>query len=465
MIGSDLTLSSTTGLWSQYTGSRNSQAATTAVIAITDLQTAVSGNDFAIDDISMTTVPPIEPGLAGWLVYLDQNRNGTLDPGEPSTTTDSQGDYTFAGLAAGSYQVAVQGQSGWQPTNPANDEQTVSLVSGQDLTGVNFGDMVAPTHFSITAPAAATAGTSANFTVSALAANNAVATNYDGTVEFTSSDSHANLPANATLTNGVGLFSVTLKTAGVQTLTATDTVTTTIAGTSNIITVSPGAATHFNISGTPSTLTAGSNATFTVTALDSFNNIAAGYTGTLHFTSSDSQAVLPGNNTLVNGVGSFQRDLEYSRQADRHGYRHQQRHYYRERRDRCGYSVHASSPLSSRSTAPARPARSPTPAASAYTVTFSEAVTGVDASDFQLALGGTATGTVTQVTPVSGAVYTVTVSGITGNGTLGLNLVDNGSIHDLAGNPLTQQNAPACISASSRPSPQVLAQSRWRRAM
>ena len=35
----------------------------------------------------------------------------------------------------------------------------------------------------------------------------------------------------------------------------------------------------------------------------------------------------------------------------------------------------------------------------------------------------------------------MTVSGITGNGTLGLNLVDNGSIRDLAGNPLASVNA------------------------
>ena len=51
-----------------------------------------------------------------------------------------------------------------------------------------------------------------------------------------------------------------------------------------------------------------------------------------------------------------------------------------------------------------------------YTVTFSEAVTGVAAGDFQLALGGTATGTVSQVTPVSGSVYAVTVGGVAGNG-------------------------------------------------
>src|SRR5204862_145467 len=33
--------------------------------------------------------------------------------------------------------------------------------------------------------------------------------------------------------------------------------------------------------------------------------------------------------------------------------------------------------------------------------------------------------------------------GIGGSGTLGLNLADNGSIRDLAGNPLSQSNAPA----------------------
>ena len=100
---------------------------------------------------------------------------------------------------------------------------------------------------------------------------------------------------------------------------------------------------------------------------------------------------------------------------------------------------------------PHQPGRPVTNASSvSFTVTFSEPVTGVNLSDFQLALSGTATGTVTQVTPVSGAVYTVTVSGITGTGTLGLNLVDNGSIYDLAGNPLTKPNAPAAFAVNAQ---------------
>ncbi len=76
-----------------------------------------------------------------------------------------------------------------------------------------------------------------------------------------------------------------------------------------------------------------------------------------------------------------------------------------------------------------------------YTVTFSEAVTDVVAADFSLVLTGTVAATLAQVAPVNGSVYTVTLTGVQGAGTLGMNLVDNGSIHDLAGNRLVQKNA------------------------
>ena len=74
------------------------------------------------------------------------------------------------------------------------------------------------THFTVSAPAAATSGTSFNFTVTARDPANNVATGYAGTVHFTSSDAAAVLPANSTLTNGVGTFSATLNTAGSQTV-------------------------------------------------------------------------------------------------------------------------------------------------------------------------------------------------------------------------------------------------------
>jgi len=93
----------------------------------------------------------------------------------------------------------------------------------------------------VTGPAVATVGQALSFTVSAIDSNNNVATGYTGTVHFTSSDAAATLPANTTLVNGTGTFTVTFNTAGTQTLTATDTVTGTITGTSGNCVVSSAA--------------------------------------------------------------------------------------------------------------------------------------------------------------------------------------------------------------------------------
>jgi hypothetical protein len=78
-----------------------------------------------------------------------------------------------------------------------------------------------------------------------------------------------------------------------------------------------------------------------------------------------------------------------------------------------------------------------------WTVTFSTAVSGVQASDFQVATAGSVgTPTVTSVTG-SGSSYTVTVGNIAanGSGTVGLNLTDDDSILDAAGNPLAGPGA------------------------
>jgi Domain of unknown function (DUF4347)/Bacterial Ig-like domain/Cadherin domain len=61
-----------------------------------------------------------------------------------------------------------------------------------------------------------------------------------------------------------------------------------------------------------------------------------------------------------------------------------------------------------------------------YTVTFSESVTQVDASDFSVTTTGTAGGTISSVTG-TGSTYTVTVSGLSGDGTLRLDLKNTGT--------------------------------------
>jgi hypothetical protein len=95
------------------------------------------------------------------------------------------------------------------------------------------------TTFQITAPATAITGVPVKFTVTALDQNNNPTTGYTGTVQITSTDGAASLPADAMLTNGTGTFSVTFNTAGSQTITARDTINSGITGTTNTITVTP----------------------------------------------------------------------------------------------------------------------------------------------------------------------------------------------------------------------------------
>jgi hypothetical protein len=78
--------------------------------------------------------------LSGRQVFLDTNDNGVFDSGEPTTTTDSSGDYSFTGLAAGSYHVVQVPSSGDTVTTPSSGEQTVAVVGGQTSVA-DFTDM------------------------------------------------------------------------------------------------------------------------------------------------------------------------------------------------------------------------------------------------------------------------------------------------------------------------------------
>jgi hypothetical protein len=149
-------------------------------------------------------------------------------------------------------------------------------------------------------PSPVTAGTVGSFTVTARDAYGNFATGYTGTVHFTSTDGQANLPGDYTFTaddGGVHTFTATLKTAGTQSIRATDDGGLT-AEQSGIM-VNPAAAASFLVAGYPSPVLVNTVNTFTVTALDPYGNVATGYTGTVHFTSSDSAANLPEDYTFT----------------------------------------------------------------------------------------------------------------------------------------------------------------------
>src|SRR5208337_1324705 len=147
-------------------------------------------------------------------------------------------------------------------------------------------------------------GAANNFTVTAYDAYGNLATGYAGTVRFNSSDPKATLPAPYTFSSsdaGKHTFSATLATGGTQSIAATDTSTSSVTGSESGIVVQAPTLQSLQVTGFPITVTAGASYSLTVTAYNSSGNIATGYTGTVHFTSSDGQAVLPANYTFSSG--------------------------------------------------------------------------------------------------------------------------------------------------------------------
>jgi hypothetical protein len=166
-------------------------------------------------------------------------------------------------------------------------------------------------------PTPESAGTVSSVTITVQTSQGATATAYTGTVHFTASDAQATLPANYQFTscptgcdNGVHKFTngVVLKTAGTQTVTATDTASSVVKGSQTGIVVNPLSVSMLAVNGLTTPRAAGAAGTLTVTAKDPYGNTANGYLGRVHFTSSDGQAILPVDYTFTStdsGTHSF----------------------------------------------------------------------------------------------------------------------------------------------------------------
>jgi hypothetical protein len=178
---------------------------------------------FDIPPGPLSTVLSAFQRVSGLQVVVSRPEIGEIQsPGVSGSYTAEQGLEKLLGGTSVAYRFT------------ATDTVTSSITGTSGTIAVSAA---AATHFTLSAPASATAGTAFNFTVTAQDQFNNTATGYAGTVHFTSSDGAATLPANSTLTNGVGTFSATLRTFGSQTLTATDTLASSITGTSSAVAV------------------------------------------------------------------------------------------------------------------------------------------------------------------------------------------------------------------------------------
>ena len=258
---------------------------------------------------------------SGSLTYgPDGNFYGTTTYGGSAVAADPSGlgfgivfKITPAGVFSILHKFAGGVNDGSLPYGGVSTDSNGNLYGGTALGGDSKGLLYRLTtvHLVVSATTNVLANSAVNFTVTALNSDNQPATYYSGPIHFTSTDPQAILPDNVTLINGMGSFSATLKSVGIQTITAADTMTPPITASSNNINVTPQPAKSFRVI-CPETAMVGTPLTFTVNALDADGNSTTGYTGTVHFTSTDPQAILPTDATLTNGTGAFSATLKSS---------------------------------------------------------------------------------------------------------------------------------------------------------
>src|SRR5262249_1423122 len=156
-------------------------------------------------------------------VYYARTSNWSTTGVQTGNTVETVSFTLPAGIPNGSYSLFVSG-------------------AGLSSAAVPFSVGAGP-HLQVTGPSTTTARSPFTIPVTALDGNNTVLTGSTGTVHFTSSDGQRVVPADYMFTPGDAgshtfINGVTLKTAGNQSVTATDTVTGSITGSLNVL-VSP----------------------------------------------------------------------------------------------------------------------------------------------------------------------------------------------------------------------------------
>ncbi len=293
-----------------------------------------------------------EPGLAGWTVFLDADDDGRLDPGEISAQTTGDGTYTLANVIPGVYTLREIVPTGWELVEPFAGFYTVTVVSDADSSGYDFfnRDLDPPTVVSI---------------------------------EIGDGSGAAANPTNA----DVVFFTVTFSeaVAGVDT------------GDFDLVVDGVSGAVIADVAPL-------SNHAFVVSVFTGSGD------GTLQLNLIDDDSITDLSGNPLGGAGAGNSDFAGP-----------------------VLTIDKTPPaVDSITLASANPSNAATVV---FHVAFNEPVVGVDSNDFALAATGPTGASILSIVLTDG-VYVVTVNTGSGDGTLQLNLVDDDSIVDAAGNPL-----------------------------
>lgn len=324
--GSAYTITYSSGSLPSVTQSVTVTVGSAAAIAVSsgNGQSATAGSAVATPPAVLVTDSggnPVQGRSVTFAVASGGGSGTSLSATTNASGIATVGSWTLGGAAGSNTMTATSsGLSG----SPVTFTATGTAGNATKLQVLLPGETAAPGTVSgkTGAPTAQTAGSAVTVTVNAVDANWNVVTTATPTIAITSSDTNASLPSNAALTAGTNTFSVTFKTAGSRTVTATDQAPSgaLTASTSTAVTVNAGTATKLQVllpgqtadpgsssgsTGTATVQTAGSAFSFTVNAVDAYWNKVTSATQTIGITSTDSLAVLPSNAALSSGTATF----------------------------------------------------------------------------------------------------------------------------------------------------------------
>jgi methionine-rich copper-binding protein CopC len=261
------------------------------------------------DILSVTGIPAtVTAGTSATFTVTALSPNGGTDTGFVGTIAFTSSDpqaglpanYTSTASNNGTHTFTVTFRTAGPQSITATDTANAAIIGTEDNIIVQGA---AASSLKLTGfPTTDTAGAPETFSVTAYDAYGNVATGYLGTLEFTSSDPKAVLPAEYAMApedQGTFTFTATLETAGTQSITATDTSTSSLTGTESGIAVEAAGARTLAVTGFPTLDMTGVAGDVTVTAYDAYGNVATGYTGTVVFASSDAKAILPASYTFA----------------------------------------------------------------------------------------------------------------------------------------------------------------------
>jgi plastocyanin len=195
-------------------------------LAVTSPTTVTAGAPFSVAVTAFDDFERVATGYTGSIAFSSSDGTATL----PANYTFTSG----AGLNNGTHTFnGVILRSAGQLQTIAAADTVMATIGGSSSDITVVPGPAAP--MVVTAPATVTAGAAFSFNVTVYDQFGNIATNYAGTVRFSSSDPSASLPSNSTLTNGVGNFNATLLTGGIQTLTATDTLNNLLTGSASVL--------------------------------------------------------------------------------------------------------------------------------------------------------------------------------------------------------------------------------------